>query len=240
MASTVLARRLSDEYRVNQSRLSAQTVARMLLLWRLIDPQRLEETVPEWQTAVLALLPRQAETSEALARRYFREFSVAETGRIFDGTIPPVGFDDESVRARLTWAGPGQIGNQLRTGKPIDEAAQAAGVFAARYAQQIVADVGRRTVQSGIRTDRRALGYQRVTDGDPCAFCALLASRGPVYKRSTGGFQAHPSCGCTAEPVYSETTALPPGAAEWRDLYSEAAQGQPEPLKAFRRAYENR
>lgn len=41
-----------------------------------------------------------------------------------------------------------------------------------------------------MKFDRRVLGYARVTDGNPCWFCGLLASRGAVFKKgsfNTGG-----------------------------------------------------
>lgn len=64
-------------------------------------------------------------------------------------------------------------------------------------------------------------GWQRITDGDPCAFCALLASRGPVYQdlsriadthvkwqayskleSADNGARVHSNCKCTLIPVY--------------------------------------
>lgn len=42
-----------------------------------------------------------------------------------------------------------------------------------------------------VRFDRRIIGYARVTDSNPCYFCALLASRGTVYTTtSTQGGRA--------------------------------------------------
>lgn len=45
--------------------------------------------------------------------------------------------------------------------------------------------------------------WRRVTDGDPCGWCAMLASRGPVYgsaAKAGQGRRYHGHCGCTAEP----------------------------------------
>lgn len=40
---------------------------------------------------------------------------------------------------------------------------------------------GRNVTGNVVRSDRRIIGYARVTDSNPCWFCALLASRGAMY-----------------------------------------------------------
>lgn len=40
---------------------------------------------------------------------------------------------------------------------------------------------GRGVTNEVMRKDRKVIGFARVTDANPCAFCALLASRGAVY-----------------------------------------------------------
>lgn len=42
---------------------------------------------------------------------------------------------------------------------------------------------GRGVTARVVDLDRKVLGYARVTDSDPCPFCALLAARGGVYGR---------------------------------------------------------
>lgn len=44
---------------------------------------------------------------------------------------------------------------------------------------------GRGVIDLTMSRDRKVRGYARVTDGDPCAFCALLASRGAVYGKGS-------------------------------------------------------
>lgn len=98
---------------------------------------------------------------------------------------------------------------------------------------------GRSTIDYLVQEDRRALGYIRKTDNDPCAFCAMLASRGPAYKsRETGGFQAHAHCACQPEPVYSSTTQWPGRAREFQELWRSSTTGLDgrDAFNAFRRA----
>jgi hypothetical protein len=91
------------------------------------------------------------------------------------------------------------------------------GEMASR-AQYEVMQAGREVVQ------RTATRWRRVTDGSPCGFCAMLASRGPVYRsqESAEGYHAH--CGCTAEPFDGDPAEWEPTPDEQRfiDAYRES------------------
>jgi len=78
-----------------------------------------------------------------------------------------------------------------------------------------------------------------VTEPNSCAFCALLAMRGFVYKESTVAFHSHDKCRCHAEPIFGH---YQPGeqVAEWASLYKDAtssATGKTK-LTEWRRAYD--
>ncbi|SHT11530.1 Uncharacterised protein [Mycobacteroides abscessus subsp. abscessus] len=52
---------------------------------------------------------------------------------------------------------------------------------------------GRNVTGNVVYADRKIIGYARVTDGNPCWFCALLASRGAVFRKSSfKGGRANP------------------------------------------------
>ncbi|QSM01065.1 MuF-like minor capsid protein [Mycobacterium phage Nanosmite] len=44
---------------------------------------------------------------------------------------------------------------------------------------------GRNVTGKVVKFDRRVVGYARVTDGNPCWYCALLASRGAVFAKDS-------------------------------------------------------
>ena len=95
------------------------------------------------------------------------------------------------------------------------------------YVQRGVLNGGRNTIRASSRANVRAFGWLRVSDGNPCAFCAMLVGRGPVYKAETVGFRSHDYCGCTAEEFYGEKWSdwEPTGEeARWRDVYFEVAE----------------
>ena len=229
MATTAEGRRLTEQHRILQRRLAALTVAQMRQLWRLLDPENLPASSEDWLTATVAMIERNHAASAALSARYFVQFRQTE---VRDGAfqLPPAPIlNREQATTSLTVTGISRVAQ----GKAAVDTAAAAAV-------RLVLNGGRGTLVDAVEADPVALGWIRVTDGDPCAFCALLASRGPTFKsQGSAGFQAHDSCACTAEPVYDRNTEWPGRNREWADLYSEVAQGQPDPLNAFRRAYEN-
>ena len=60
----------------------------------------------------------------------------------------------------------------------------------------------RDTILTNRERDPSAVGWRRVTHGG-CKMCRMLADRGAVFMDTTARFAAHPSCKCTAQPVFS-------------------------------------
>jgi hypothetical protein len=101
----------------------------------------------------------------------------------------------------------------------------------------------RNATHNWIRNDRKKLiGYARVTDSDPCAFCAILASRGAVFTKDSflkkdakftpnedaptdlpDGFsnvaKVHNHCKCVLRPVYSKADSWDAAAKHYRKLW---------------------
>ncbi|MEU4155703.1 hypothetical protein [Actinoplanes sp. NPDC026670] len=91
-----------------------------------------------------------------------------------------------------------------------DEAHLHAGTRQAAEAERIVMDGARATTWAASDKDGRVKGYARVsTTGTPCGFCAMLISRGAVYKSAAGaqysdGDAYHPNCHCIAVELFDE------------------------------------
>lgn len=68
----------------------------------------------------------------------------------------------------------------------IDKAHQDAGSVGAGVADWAGVQGGRDQIDYAYQRDRRAMAVARGTGPDPCAFCAMLASRGFVYKSKSG------------------------------------------------------
>jgi hypothetical protein len=87
---------------------------------------------------------------------------------------------------------------------------------------KLVLTGGRRTLTGIAARDPQALGWGRTTSGDPCAFCRMLAGRGPTYKtEKSADFEAHDGCGCSAEPLFKGGSP-PEQAAEYAREWNEA------------------
>jgi hypothetical protein len=93
-----------------------------------------------------------------------------------------------------------------------DKARAVSGAKAAGQAGRMVMDGARDTILDAVHKDPRAIGWARVSDGDPCHFCAMLLSREVFYKSKKSatraiygdGMEFHPNCGCTAIEVFSQ------------------------------------
>jgi hypothetical protein len=90
-----------------------------------------------------------------------------------------------------------------------NDAHRRAGTRQAAAAERLAMNGARSHLWSLAQRDRRVVGYIRLSrTGTPCGWCAMLISRGAVYKSERSatyaeGDQYHDNCHCYAEPVYS-------------------------------------
>ena len=139
---------------------------------------------------------------------------------------------DRKVEIDLNIAGPIGQKSKIGKGRTPTEARDLSLVESSGAASRHVLTGGRRSLLTLVRDDMQAIGWVRVTDGDPCYFCAMLASRGPVYKKGSfsasdprftgpGNVKVHDHCACTLEAVYSRNAAWPGRAQEFHRLWRE-------------------
>ncbi|MCX5203003.1 hypothetical protein OG897_16300 [Streptomyces sp. NBC_00237] len=101
-------------------------------------------------------------------------------------------------------------------------------------------DGGREMTAAAIDRDRRVKAWQRVASPNACGFCALLASRGAVYKSRKSGSQLtsrsrsvrfgdagvgasfHPSCRCVIVPSYSNDAYVDDMARDWLIMWKQS------------------
>jgi hypothetical protein len=173
-------------------------------LWPALDPKRLDETWPGWLRSMILLVTNYHGQSAAAASRFYRE----SRSRAIQSPTPsrlirlaPTPAEDWLTRA-FGYSGPGMF--QKDKARPNTALSTTLGTAA-----RIALDGGRTTVLGTVAADPVAVGWWRVTDGDPCAFCALLASRGISYKNEHAAeFKAHNDCGCSAQPAFTRDLAL--------------------------------
>lgn len=246
MAATAAARQLTEQHRRAQLRLGSQVATQLLAAWQLLDPADLDGTFDRWLAAVLPIVDGQRTKSARLAGNYLEVFKRLELG----GTVSVPLILDETVDAArfatsMVVTGPASIKKAMTRGQTLERAVDVAQVRTIGAAVRHTLDGGRSTVNMTLSADRQALGYARATSGAPCYFCAMLASRGAVYKgEDTAGFQPHDSCACQPEPVYRDDSRMPPGNERWSDMWQQAKEqardeGTYDPAPIFRRLVES-
>lgn len=244
---------LLDDYRIQQARLSAQTIRDAIRIW----PQ-LQQDQGRWLALMLALVRRDRSASRELARRYMTAYRVVERVRepfVFD--LPPDDINTEQVITSMIVTGPGALDRAARK-LGVERVPNSAGIARkimesnARAAQRHVTNGGREVVDDVLRRDPANSGYMRLTDGDPCFFCAMLASRGPVYKEDSfedsdprfhgpGEQKVHDGCGCTLIPIYGSGAVALTQYKSYERLWAASTRGSSGrgAVTAFRRAYES-
>ncbi|WP_405056972.1 hypothetical protein OG474_30060 [Kribbella sp. NBC_01505] len=92
----------------------------------------------------------------------------------------------------------------------LNEAYRQAGARQAAAVERLVQNGARAEIWTNVEHDKRALGYVRYsTTGTPCGWCAMLISRGVVYKSAQSaeyddGDKYHDNCHCSALPVFTK------------------------------------
>jgi hypothetical protein len=260
MAATAAGERLTERHRLAQLRIRARFLREFMRMWPLLDMDRLDETTAEWINIVSGLIADWRAESAQRALAYYEAFRRAELPVARPDAIEPA-FDPArylglavpsmpQIRTSLLVTGP--IGYRSRIAKGFTPTMARTTTFTAvsGAASRHVLDGGRRQLIGTANADEMAVGFSRVTDGDPCSFCAMAASRGPVYKsRATAsltterskrgpGEQYHDNCGCTAEPSFSRDTDWPSRNRGFEQLWKDSTAGLSgkHALNAFRRA----
>lgn len=246
MTAPVPLRSLDEGHRVKQNENAAAVAALVMQLFaKMIDPKNIVGTAQQWlQQSILAIL-RGRQSSIVLAQAYVmavRRLQIPDAPS-FDIPKPPDVPIKQLVES-LTYTGPGKLAVDLaKLPKPVEPLPSephelfveydrdlaewerelkrlpvVASASAASAAYRHVQNGGRDLVDSAVVNDSLAVGYIRVTSGAPCAFCAMLASRGPVYKSDSfsksdvrftgpGEHKVHDGCGCTIRPLYGKSSS---------------------------------
>lgn len=234
-----------------------------------LRPEATREPAVERPAAreVLDSLDREAEPSPALAAEIEDDLGLdsiseedawAELERIAPGR--PDDLDEDRVEANLDATGIGTYQKALRAGQSPDRAVDTMAVNLAGSATTLALEGGREVIRDATRSDEEAIGWIRVTDADPCSWCAMLASRaaapqGTLYRSAgtagrdknakftgDGEFKWHDHCGCSAVPVFSHDDPLLEHAEDLYDQWLRETQGHSgkKAINAWRRYWENR
>jgi hypothetical protein len=221
MAQTPEGLQLTSAQRAAQIALRARSLSGLLALWRVVDVTNLADTIDVFTQAAVILALNGSDESAAAAGRYYELFRRAEG-------VPgaPPGFrigrlPQQMVASELRGAALNGIINARRAGMSLSAAKDNGLVRVAGAFTKLILAGGRMTILGNVNRDRQALGWQRVTSGDPCPFCRMLAGKGAAYKTErAASFEPHDHCACTAEPFYRGDAPSAQNAAYAREFKS--------------------
>lgn len=224
MAATTSAAQLTELHRQAQLALRAALVTDVLRLWPMFDVDDIGASWAALEPALLAMVLAYGNMSAGLAGGYYEEFRSAEgiAGVPTPRMAGPASADELVGTLRLV--GPTSA-RQLAAAGRTDVIEVTFSNVAGETSRQVL-NQGRGTIEESVAADAKALGWSRVTDSKPCAFCRMLAGRGPVYRsQKAGAFRAHGHCGCSLEPVYDRDAPWPGQAREFHDEWKQVTKG---------------
>jgi hypothetical protein len=244
VAITAEGAALTRQHKRQQAAIRAATLRDVLALWPLLNKASIDASAPAYLTAVRALVRDRRRMAALTASAYYAAYRNTEGA---ETTYTPLMFAeivDEVLETALRVTGPVAFKRAIANGKAVETASSLALVQQVGAVSRLVLDGGRSTLVGNMAKDRQAVGWQRVTDGNPCHFCAMLASRGAVYRdKRTAGFDLsgeryHDSCGCTVEPMFSYDAPLLPSTQKYSELWKSSTAGKSgkDAISAFRAA----
>lgn len=263
-AQAAASARLTQSYKAQANREAAKIAALIALYYQSrVDPESVE-SVEAWLELMIPSLIRSNEQGSDRAAAFFTALHAIETGQSDYRADPSRGTVDPGVRKSLLVVGPYDYMNKAHQIKSLDVGPQqekalllnAKQVTSKKLAAAVVRHAqagGRQTVHDNSAKDRVALGWVRVTRAKPCAFCALLASRGIHYRpfdeqsfvdsdaqfSGEGDAKVHDECGCSLKPVYADNDPILAQNAKFKDMWTLWGAGGGDAAARFRRGYDH-
>lgn len=235
----------AQSHRVAQAGLATVVSAGVTQAWgQFFDLSNLRSSGNRLAAAVESLTTQYGRSAAAVALEHYRNqrLDAGVTGRPRLPMPEPIAADDvqASVERALSPLYGSPTPSQVESSREALESS----------AERLVLDQSRDAVITAVHADPKARGWARVTEPGACYFCAMLASRGGVYRsEKTADFRAHNklpngtggTCKCAADPFfgpYEPTDKARAWGEDWDRLKEE--NGGHLSLIQWRRAYEGR
>lgn len=218
---------LSDiqAYQASVDDVSALALAELLRFWRGVDG---EDAIPA-AVAVREFLPDLVDgyaplSSEIAASFYDEARSAAGVRGSFLADLAP-GRSMDALQRMISWA----VAPLFRSDPKTQVAAPDTGLALSRLSggtQLEIAESARDTIQHNGENDPAIARFARHASANACAFCALMATRGAVYRTAAAagnGNKYHAHCHCVAYPVFEgEVDESPAYVTDWERAYRAA------------------
>lgn len=196
-------------------------------LWGYLESNlsQLRKVMPPFLAAATGTATQWGKVAGVLAADYYaaERAAVAVPGTFT--AVPAAPAAPAQVQKSLQWA-TRSLWDTGPTADPVANAA-AARILADGAMGYLTLQPARDTITQAVADDPQATGWARFALPGACGFCAMLASRGPVYKtEAQAGFTAHDHERCFPVPLYEGTGYEEPGyIGRWKQLWGDSTQG---------------
>lgn len=203
-------------YQQSQTALSDATARIVLGYWAATmgsaEHSALRAAADKWLALAIPIILRARVQSSQLGQAFYRATRRLELPNEPSFNTPAVPELDRAVLTSSLWVtGPHEA---VDLGKAIDQ------ILSPERVKQIEGSVvrhtqdgGRAAVDAAYQADPKVVGYYRIEDSDPCYFCAMLMSRGVVFKQDSfepsdvrffgpGEAKVHDHCGGSLAPAF--------------------------------------
>jgi hypothetical protein len=202
------AKAQARDFQTGQAILAALLIRDVIGLFLGLGTRDVRMSWPPLRDAIARLIRERFNLSAALGAAFYGEArQLANAPGHFDASIPPVP-SDLRILGTLDATGPYSMLKSIGNGTPVGQALQDAAVRVSGAASYLALEGARELITQSVQQDPEALAWMReTTSGRPCSFCAMLESRGAVYKTAiSAGFEAHNHCQCVPVPVFDKDT----------------------------------
>ena len=230
---------LAREQRTRQTDLGDLLVGELRALWVALFAGRAVTSADagEFAAAAAPLIQQYGQAASAIAEEFYRRMRVsAGLPDTFD--VPSVDpAPTEQIDTSVAWAfrnRPEPATSRTTTAPDTTEPVDLDKPLPERQftelsgaAKRLAAQPGRSTLERAIEEDPDAVAWVRITDADPCGFCAMLAGRGAIYlseesARFIEGTREpyHDHCDCVPAPRFrDDLSPLPATNQKMQDLW---------------------
>lgn len=235
---------LAEQHRRQQVALRAAASRDVVAVTRdLFDTADADRTWPALRSMLAAMVRQQNTVSAALADGYYRQArEQADPGGVFTPSTP-VDLAEALLQAVLDSTGLAAFKRAIGLGRTPEEALRVAAVSLSGAISRLILNGGRDAILGNIGRDDQAVGWARITDKDPCAWCSMLAGRGPVYRsKEKAGFPAHDHCSCMPAVAFSRDEAWLQNSRDLYERWQKVTEGRSgdDARREWRRYWDNR
>ena len=187
MAHTMTGVALMEAHQAAQAaNLASALQAAKVTFTQVLDmsPARIEATFGPYADIMASIVRNFRQRSHELANEAYLGLRAAEGVTTAAPQLyrQPLPMNDKALRSSLWVTGPGTYQNRVAKGLSHADALSRALTSTLGGMGRHVENAGRHAMMDAVSQDPSAGGWSRASAGNPCSFCAMLISRGPVYK----------------------------------------------------------